>query len=93
MGNILRRCVRIRIDKGLVEAPLSTLRRAVKYLQDPLAEVAENEISNISNFKKGPIPELSNMIENAKRRRGEWIPSIKPQYKDARMIRNMRRKN
>jgi CRISPR-associated protein Csx1 len=81
-----RNCVElmknIRIDEGLVEAPLSTLERTVKYLQGPLAEVAENEISS---FKKKPIQELSNMIEKAKERRGKWISS-ESQCEDVRRI-------
>jgi CRISPR-associated protein Csx1 len=71
-----RNCVKllknnIKIHEGLVEAPLNTLRKTVGYLQGPLTEVAENEISS---FREKPSPEeLRKMIETAEKNRKRWI--------------------
>jgi CRISPR-associated protein Csx1 len=71
-----RNCVKllknnIKIYEGLVEASLNTLRKTLGYLQGPLTEVAENEISS---FKEKPSPEeLRKMIETAEKNRKRWI--------------------
>jgi CRISPR-associated protein Csx1 len=70
-NNSIKNLNKIKFQNRIIEAPLSELKNALKYLQGPLAQVANHEISN---FKRGRFTseELKEIVKQAKENRGNW---------------------
>ena len=70
-NNSIKNLNKIKFQNGIIEAPLSELENALKYLQGPLAQVANHEISNFKE-ERFASEELKEIVKQAKENRGNW---------------------